>query len=514
MAIDIINALHWPRMAATLWVPSAGSAAERKSQEEDEQVFRFDVRPFRARLEANNHNQADELELTFAYDEAGIDPRYLRSAEVYFYVLDAYAFGGFTPGNDNLRFIGITRDVERHFSESKGKVITLKVQDYTCLFLEMKNFPPSGIPTFSDTITTAWQRICDNTGYVDLDTRTINSSVTNLRDKLEFWGPIDPNKKLGDAVPARIAKLGTLQPTLGSASEAWAVWQTVVGSLGLISFIRGDRCVVTTATDFYTSSDPPRFLWGLNILEFTESRQLGQLCNKAVCVRSYDPLAGKILESLFPSPSVAQKKKRLGATPTKKPRHALHTQDYECFDLPFPVADQATLDGIAERIWQERTRQELSGRMTTREMTVATANGSQNAFDLLTLQAGDQIQVEIERGALDAIQGLTTVGARAAALRAKGYTADTARFIAANIDSIDKLPSQFLVKQAATTLEATGSEGGCKFEMEIEYLNRIDISEVAASPIGAGAATNQADGVNRTPMSGQSTAPKKGKAKT
>ena len=511
-------ALYEPRVWATVFVPTAGLARDRQLQQSSDDVFRFDVRPHNIRLSSNNHNEADECEITFSYDEMGIDPRFARSAEVYIYVQDAQAFGSFTPAQDNLRFVGIVRDIEREFDEGRGKLLSLKAQDYTCLFLEAKNFPPSGVPLFTDTLATAWARICDHTGYWDLDTRELQSTVTNLRDRIDFQGDIDQSRTLGSAVPSRIAKLGKVQ--LGGAADAWAVWQACVNSLGLISFIRGDRCIVTTATDFYTASDPPRFLWGQNILKLTESRQLGHLSAKNVCARSYDPLSGKTLESLFPSPELAQKKKRLGANPPKPSKHGskprgqvVHTQDYECFDLPFAVADQKTLDDIAQRIWEERTRQELRGSLTTAEMFAATVYGSQNAFDLLTLQAGDQIAVEVDRDALDAIQSLPSAAQRARALLAKGFSADTAKFIANNLDSIDKLPSQFLVHSVETEIQSAGAEGGCSYSMTIEFLNRIDITAGGTNPLGAGSATNQADGSDQTPVQDQKTAPRVPKSK-
>lgn len=491
----VIPHVYAPLMAATIYVPAAGTTAARVAQQQvgNEDVFQFDLRPHRARLESNNYLEADQLELTFTYDEAGLDPRLLRSCEGYFYLVDSHSFAGPVNGADNLRFIGIARDVTRDFDPDQGKSLTIRFQDYTCLFLEMKNFPPDGIPSFSMTIQQAWEHICDNTGYLDMDTRTIVSTVENLKDRLVFQGDIDPTRTLGSAVPARIARLG--KPIVDHVSDAWAVWQATVGSLGLISFVRGDQVIVTTATDFYTSSDPPNLVYGKNILKLTESREMGQLSNKLIAVRAYDPLGKRTLESLYPDANspLAQRKKKLGASAKKAPK-SVTTQDYELLDLPFAVASQDQLDQIAQRIWEERTRQELRGTLTTREMFVDTVQGSQH-FDLLSLAAGDQIQVSIEREALDDIQALPTIQARYQALLVRGYSPSTANYISQNLDAINSLGSQFLVHSVTTEMEATGPGSG-KFEISIEFINRIDIS---------GAATNQAEGTNVTPMAGQTT---------
>lgn len=502
---------YFPTVSATLFVPTAGSAQDRQLQESLDTVYQFDIRPIRLRLVSNNHDQADECEVTFSYDECGVDPRYLRSAELYVYVQDAYAYDGFAPSERNLRFVGIARDVERHFSNNGEKIIRIVAHDYTSLFLEAKTYPASGVPSFSDTLTSAWQKICAITGYWDLDTHKVISTVDKLADRLEFHGDIDLAQTLGSVVPSRIAKLGKIE--YGTGADTWAVWQACVQSLGLISFIRGDRCIVTTATDYFTADDPPAFLWGKNIDELKEARRLGDLSAKNVCVRAYDPAAGHILESLFPPPQLAQRKKRLGAAPPKHPPHVVRTQDYEAFDLPFCVSNQGILDRIAERIWEERTRQELSGELTTVEMFTPTVYGSQNAFDLLMLQAGDQIQVEIDRDALDAVQQWDSVQARAIALKAKGYTDQVANFIASNLDSIDKLPSQFLVRTVETEIQSTSAEGGGEYKMRVEFVNRIDITAGGTRPLGAGTATGQGDGENQTPIDGQSTAPSVPKTK-
>jgi hypothetical protein len=488
-----IQTVQAPLMAATIYVPAAGTIQQRVNQQKlgNEEVFQFDIRPTKVRLESNNYLEADQCDVTFAYDEAGLDPRLLRSAEGYVYIVDSHSFGGPVNSADNLRFIGIARDVTREFNPDERKTITIRFQDYTCLFLEMKNFPDAGIPSFSMTIQQAWEHICDHTGYWDLDTHEIQSSVENLKDRLIFQGDIDPTITLGSAVPQRIARLG--KPIVDHASDAWAVWQAVIGSLGLISFVRGDQVIVTTATDFYTASDPPRFLYGLNILKLTESREVGQLSNKLIAVRAYDPLAKKTLESLYPNPNsgLARRKKKLGASAKKAPK-TVTTQDYELLDLPFAVASQDQLDNIAQRIWEERTRQELHGTLTTREMFVDTAQGSQH-FDLLQLAAGDQIQVEIEQDALDDIQSLPTVQARLVALLVKGYSPSTANYIASNLDGINSLGSQFLVHSVVTELEAMDSGEG-KFEISVDFLNRIQVD---------GSAQNEAKGTDVPPLANQ-----------
>src|SRR5580693_415619 len=173
--------VYRPRMLAQVFVPELGTASTRKGQANDDNAYRLDVQPIRARLVSNNWNEADELELTCTYDEAGLDPRYLRSAQIAFYLGDETPGQPFSPQPSNLRFVGIARDVTREFSESGGKMVRILAQDYTCLFLESKNYPVSGLPKYTDTLQAAWNAVCDNTGYWDLSTRDLVSTVQVLR---------------------------------------------------------------------------------------------------------------------------------------------------------------------------------------------------------------------------------------------------------------------------------------------------------------------------------------------
>ncbi|MDE2427052.1 MAG: hypothetical protein KGO96_14230, partial [Elusimicrobia bacterium] len=98
MAAANLPAIYAPRMFARIFVPMLGTADQRLAQAKTSDVFELHVRPVRAALVYNNYNEADELRLLCTYDEAGLDPRYLRSAEVWFYLQDAQPTAGqWTP---------------------------------------------------------------------------------------------------------------------------------------------------------------------------------------------------------------------------------------------------------------------------------------------------------------------------------------------------------------------------------------------------------------------------------
>lgn len=461
--------LYRPRMAVKLYLPSGDSPAQRSANESNDELVPILAPCHRLRIESNPHNLADECEVALTYDAAGVDPRFIRNAVIYVYVGDGDDDGTFTPSLDTLRFLGIVVEASRAMGESGGMQVHLLCQDYTCLFLATKPFSPKGVPELTDNLRQAWGRICDFTGLVDFDDDghvKVVSTVSQLRDRMEFRGVTDPGPIIGSAMPKRLGSDGKLP--VAHEADAWAVWKTAVGAVGLITYIENDRVIVTTATDYYTGDDPPRFVWGKNVVEFVERRNVHSLNAKPVCLQSYDPLQMRMMQAFWPAVEKAAKKKRSRATALAKAA-ATNARDFDVFIYPYPVANVDVLTECARLVYEERSRAELTGNLKTIEMFVDTASDS--AFDLLGLRSGHRIRVEIDREALTEIQKLASVGQRTGRLVALGYQADMAEFIAKNLDSITSTTPEFQVHSVVTEME-TSAEGG-SFSVSVSYVNRI-----------------------------------------
>jgi hypothetical protein len=448
-------------MAAVLRVAQMGSPADRATQATDDQLISFPVRVRRAWWESNDHLHADVLRLTAEWRDAGADPRLLSSATVQFYLGSANDQGQWTPGPSTLRFVGTLVRARRIAREGEGFVAELEFQDYTSFFLRSK-LPPEGVPDYSQSLPDAWARICDNTGYLDPGgSSKIVSTVSALRSRLTPMGHLAQGDlpTLGSAAAPRFARLGARVPVKPGA-DAWAVWQQCVGMCGLISFIKKDQCIVSLAQDYYSDSNPPRLVWGQNILEMSEARN-ADLAGKGVGVTSFDPLAGRTLEAFYPA---------LGQLSLKRAATSGGTLA-DVYDM-FPytgITDQAALDGLARRIWEERSRQELEGQLSTVEMSADTVSG--DSFDLLTLGAGDAVRVEFEQKDKEALRHIPTIDGRIAYLTARGYSDGIAELIAKDADAFAAAPAEFCVKRV--TVDFHTDEQGGSFELQINYCNRI-----------------------------------------
>jgi hypothetical protein len=502
-----VSHIYEPRMSAMLNLVDIGVPQVRQIQASTTDSFKLDMRPLKARLSSNSWREADELELTVSWDEAGIDPRYLRSGELYFWLAD----GGdsFQRSNENLRFVGIIRDVTRELDET-SKVVTLRAIDYTTLFIEQEHFPQKYLPTFSDTLRQAYKKICQGTGHINFSKLDANGNPTLMSSVLDpdtnepiiqlvALGDVNLDRSIASSVNPRIQAAPLNRQ---SGADAWATWTYICSQLGLITYIRGSVCIVTVATEYYTSNDPPLFIYGKNVLTLTERRDLGQLTGKNLCIRSYDGMTGTMLESFFPprdsSLAINVRKKKIILPSAKKASKALVTEDWDLIDIQIPVTDQALLDKLCETLWHERVRAELTGTLTTREMSVDTTLTGQSspgsgAYDLLNLQAGDNITIQLEEDALDTIQALSGDSPKIAALLYRGYSPDMAAYIVANLSSITSMPAQFLVHSIATEVDASSDSGS--YNVTIEFLNTLDASggattQIKQAPVIAGAPTD------------------------
>lgn len=468
-----------PRCAAILSIPPVGRIGRAKEAADDDRAVIIDLNIHRAELTSNDHNQADELEVEASWEQAGVDPRLMSAATIAFHMGDADEFGEFIPSLDNRRFLGICVFSERILDEN-SKRVRLKFQDYTALFLQSKPYPSTGIPDLSQTLEDAWARICDNTGYYDLEDEEIVSSVPVFRDRLRLEGNTQASVTLGDAVTERFRKLGKVEPGLNKS--AWEVWQHCVGSVGLISFIRGDECIVTDAAAYYTSSDPPRLIWGQNVRTLKEERDANR-AGKFIGLMSINPLTGGAIEAFWPprNQKNSLQKQTKGKAPAKSGKHGkpkkatagdglIPITEYEMHPYPYGVTSEEMLTRCAHRVYEERSRQELTGSLTTREMVLGTEKSAE--FDTMNIMSGDVIRVEFEvdvRGELDSL-GSDAVRVQYL-IDVHGYSYEVARVLVQNLTDIGSLPPYFMVRKVHTVLEFNGDSGS--FDVTIDFCNRI-----------------------------------------
>lgn len=424
------------------------------------------VQPISATLEINSHLEADSLDMTFDYLTAGVDPRLLHNATVLFYMGNSKDASGNRTALP-LRFTGVCDTVERHGGEGQASRVTMRFLDYTTFFLKNKNYPTAGIPSFDETLPQIWQKICDHTGYYDITSGTISSSVAELRDRIVLFG-VDASRKLSATATARMTRFGTFVVRQGDS--AWDIWLRAVGAMGLISWIELDEVIVSPTTEHFSEGRAPRFVLGDNISEWSEKVD-ASISDKGVGIQSLNTVTGQLLESFYPPPGDPRihlkrsKAKKKAGQPVKPATVDFQSDHYDMYEM-HDIADQSALDRIAQRAYAERCRQEVQGVIKTSEMHI-------DDFDLLSLKAGDNIRVELSANYEELLRSFGDTYARVNYLTSRGIDDRTAALIAKNVDALPALKPIYHVKRCRTTLEDTGDSG--RFEVEIHYHNKIEI---------------------------------------
>jgi hypothetical protein len=451
--------LYRPRMLLRLTVVFPGDG---------EDGITFDVPVVEAKLVSNDFNHADTLTATCSWLDTGLDPRFIGNAVCEFYLGNANDRGEWTPSREDLRFVGRLVEPSRHGTGDSVSV-QLEFHDYTSFFLATRPIRTEAVPTYADTFSAAWRRLCRNT-----------PGAETLVDSLEFRGASDA--RIGGIVSQRFARLGA-QVAVNPSADAWAIWKDLVGSAGLLTFFDLDTCVISSASDYYTGDDPPRIVYGKNLLDFSERRN-GNFELKGVIVQSVDPLGARptIEASYNPLRGI---KRKLNARPAKKSKAFKPTYDskeYDAFVVP-GLTSQDAADEMVRTIYEVRARQQLEGSATTADMTAATTRG--DLFDLLNLRSGDTVEIRfLDSADVDFARTFRSAEDRENYLVLRGYSRPIAKIVAKNVETLGEKGNLFYCKAATTSLSGGESDGS--FRVQIDFCNKIDPTggAVASMPTG------------------------------
>jgi len=420
----------------------------------------------------NDHNSADTLNISsdsLAFGQSSLDPRIFQNTIIVLWIGQADSSDNWQPENKDKQFIGRVSKLSRSFSESEGSIIEFECIDYTSYFLLAKPFPANAVPDFSQTLDDAWRTICENTpGAEDLAENIVLQGISKF--------PV-----LGDVVADRFKQAGKIVINPGDTS--WKVWQQIIGSLGLISFFRLDQCIVTTSTDLYAEKDTPLFVLGQDVMSFKEERN-NDFEKRGIGVTSFNPLTNTTLEAVYPPiGDILVQPKHTLKPPVKAKKHSKKTssapkikkdqEERDYFVCPGGTTDLDGLQKLAQRIYEERSRQEFRGSIKTVEMKATTIDGSK--FDILTMDQGETIKL-----ILDDIDFLTqsnsfrdkTQQQKIDEFKKLGFDAEFSKQLAENIDRISDLRAEFYVREIKIDYES--NETGGKFEVELSYCNKIN----------------------------------------
>lgn len=430
-------------------------------------VVNTDVIPARVTYVRNQHHTAGTCEVDIGLSALTFGQRVINNIFLAAFVGLAKGPYEAVKSDKNLRFIGYV-DNMRDVRSAKGPVVTLKCRDLSAPFrddkpLVTRSFPDGSkidpTPKYNDTIKQAIERIFKWTGLDD--------NIIEISDPYGLG-----NTLLGNAVAERARN--SMLPVKGDSS-AWEAIEHIGGMCNVLITVDRGKLVLRQPADIFGETNGVKdpiaynFVFGLadgNALEVEREKNFTRN-RKGVKVVAFDPKKKRSIVAEWPNskdlaPRKRPKPKHTGASAGHAKEHAakqvsnVPEDDRDIYDFSsdgVTSKDQAL--AIAKRIYSERSNQELSGSILTKNIT----------DDLLDLTNGDRINL--------------TVGQRLESeLRRYDSTQRKIEFLSQqlgmNEDAARVLLQQTAQEQAVTpyylrTMTCTWQTSGC--EAHVDFIN-------------------------------------------
>lgn len=464
----------------------------------DERTFRLTgIVPLRATLNRNGPRMADTLSLSVAFTDLPLDPRTIRSIAVQYWLgcitheqladeaagkkadpvpdtfVDAYG-----RTRENLRFQGYVDDWEVTLNEGAPEV-SLECTDNTRILLDQD--APVKLTVSAD--------------------KPIDEAAADyLSNFPQFVGLSVEYRPAGSAVPslgtalAKTAfkpKLGP--PPSGGGAGKMSVWDyltDIAGSIGLLVRFEGTTVIFQRPRTFYTGrgrarpDDPFRgrvlpsgreitsrlMVYGRNVDELGFKRRFARGVSQNVEVRCYSPRLGRTLVVRYPIGKADRQNKPVPGDKQDTVWKVITVHGIE---------DEAALRAVAQGVYEQMGRSELTGKLVT--VNLGSFGGSNADPDLLDVQAGDSLVIEVDRDQ----PGMSAMGggpdgeqSASAFLQKLGFPASFAQAYQRAANNIG-LPTTFRVRTAAFDWDI---EQGVTVDFEV--VNYIEVRASKELPAG------------------------------
>lgn len=464
----------------------------------DDETVVGSILPLRVSIQRQGLTTADACNVELAYSDAPFDPRVLRSCgvEVLIGIVrpEEFADGierGATRGdgssmatvgesadgtfNGATRFVGFVDEWQVKYSEA-GDLVTLVCRDMSGPLRDLKI---SG----GDSIDLS---LPIDEGVAQFLAR---SSPTTAGVLVRYQGKGAPPTPSAAAVHKRKPRRGKVARRSKRGSSEQSLWDHLVdvtGQMGLIPLVRDFDIVISEARTLYGTQDGGavmRMVYGQNIEELSFSRKLAGVKVPTIEVRCYDPVIGRTRWARWP---VRRGERRSGVIGIDNPPRPLRANEVppsganptESIRTIFvsAIQDPATLERVAQNAFTQIGRQEISGDLSTYDVSSLDANLFD--VDLLDARPADPIEVLIAAATpdSDAVSSVADLQAYARARRQRyleslGWsTSVAARF--AELQDATGLQTVFRVQDVG--VEFDKAEG---VKTSIGFINYVEVRE-------------------------------------
>jgi hypothetical protein len=393
------------------------------------------VIPKQASFELPGYRQAPKFNMTLAWRDLPLDPRAVRAlgVEIYVGVLASDQFSRNmlfkeSPGlaasllakPENLLLAGVADSIETGFDEH-GSTLSLEGRGLQGIFLDARIHQDSlqGLPVVQP-IGALVEMLLARAGMG-------GKVPVEVEAASEWPGGRVPEVATKDVVTrANMGRDGTTpaMPTKGDSSTIlfWDLVTNFCFLVGAVPYFEGHTLRIRPAVNLYQRQDrarqgrtpfkdskprsirtqkgPEQFslrrmVYGKNLLNFRLSRKLAGASKlptiRVVCNNpdAETPGAGQILEAQWPPKTADEKEKTSSVAPNGG------ESKQELMTIPvYGIKDLTRLEQIARALFEEISRNELSGSASTKDL--ASLGGDNGDTDLMRLRPGDPVEFLVD----------------------------------------------------------------------------------------------------------------------
>lgn len=445
-----------------------------------EAKYDLPVTPKRVEVNINSYKEADTFNCDLDYKNFPFDPRSIRAIGVSIYMQDMKKLVDDTgkpvrivPSPKNNVFVGFADEETIKLDDNAG-LVSFSGRDYTSLLLDRAFVDKNGVAP-----------------KVDLSL-PLDKSIQLLLSALPEASAIKVKNRTGQPLPT-IAKYAPDYSPLATSKNVdkkdkyWEVIQDLANRAALVAYIELDKLVITSPRVLYGATKAKQFIYGKNLKSLEYKRKLGRVKGYNIQVQCLDYKNKQVLIAKIPEQASDEFIATTGIPrePVKIPKPGSNGQitqepaPYLAFSVP-DIADQKHLIKIGEKIFEEVSRQEIEGQLTTKDMLVAEIGANEaghasvgaksdtkrstTGFDILKIRNATPIAIFIDWEDLQAISQLRDPAQRRRYLEEHCFQPKVAAALA---DTIGKQPNVFYTRSVKFSMSDDG------FVCDLDFINYV-----------------------------------------
>ncbi len=417
------------------------------------------------RVERNDYSEADTFSARIDYKSFPFDPRCIRALGVTVCMEDrkevfkkSNDLSLIVPSVENTIFQGFADEGSVEFDDDTRSV-EIEGRDFTSLFIDTKRLNTSPIPL----------------------SKPIDEIIQSLILEQEATKDIKVVNRTGEPLPTLSKLAPDFNPVTSVKNQKrketyWDIIQDILSRIGLLGFIEIDKFVIAKPQNIYEKKEIKQFLYGGNVKTLKYTRKLGRSKNYNVKINSINIAEKRVEEVKIPEdatdPEFISNFGGIRITIPQLDKDGKKIEPPKDAEfLTFPVKDVSNkeqLIKIGESVYEELSRQQIEGSLSTFEMEVPEeVDSGSKPVNFNQIRNGTAIKIYMSQDELNEISSTSKLAEKRNFLIRRGYPIKVATAFA---ESLNRINTAFYTKSVTFNLDQDNG-----FEMNINFINFIDL---------------------------------------